>query len=302
MMKTSDIGLNGRHVKSGLLAAFLALVVASMAAAAESEPTLEQLLTQAMDNNPRIAAARAKVTLAEAELRDVRFEVARRLVACRNEIKDQERAIVAAEEANRRTPDAVAKSVQIDLKAKLARSQNELQFLTGQTPPSLSVASASSSTTAQHQATLQIPRGPMVEKIRKALKAPTTMEAVETPIQDIAAYVADYCGIAVQIDNEVLDGKVPFTIDVGKRDNITLGAVLQLWDDKFQGVKWVVRDYGLLVTSPDRALEKGYMPAVEFARLEADGAPFIGGKGPKLTEPNDATTKGHEQSSPKRAR
>ena len=47
---------------------------------------------------PGILASKAKVAMAEAELKNARFEVARQVVACWNEIDDQQRAIVLAEE------------------------------------------------------------------------------------------------------------------------------------------------------------------------------------------------------------
>jgi hypothetical protein len=34
-----------------------------------------------------------------------------------------------------------------------------------------------------------------------------------------------------------------------------------------------VRDYGLLVTTPQRARAQGYFPVVDFARLSAGGEP-----------------------------
>ena len=44
-------------------------------------------------------------------------------------------------------------------------------------------------------------------------------------------------------------------------------------DDLLPKLKFVVRDFGLLVTTPERAREQGYFPVVDFARLSAGGEP-----------------------------
>jgi hypothetical protein len=250
-----------------------------VSAAAESPPTLDQLLTQAMDNNPGILAEKAKVAMAEAELRRVRFDVARQLVACWNDIKAQEQAVASARVRFTRAADLTksratahedldaAKEALIAAEGKLAAARSELQFLTGQGPPAVSARGHLylNVTSGTPRPPLQVPHGPMVEKIRKALSTPARIEFFATPVNAVADYLKGSQQIEVQVDHESLGDKMPtITLDMS---GASLAATLQAVDDKFHGLKFVVRDYGILVTTPERAQEAGYMPVVEFARL-----------------------------------
>jgi hypothetical protein len=256
----------------GFVAAAFFLSSACACTGAESVPTLDQSLTQAMDKNPGIIATTAKLAMAEAELRNARFEVARQLVACWNGIRDQERALAIAEEQVKSAeagPDEyrfnAAKVALIDAKAKLERARSELQFLTGQTPAAVSGSVSSDCATTAFRVPLQIPRGPLVEKVRRALNAPTKFEFFNLPLFAVADYLKDYNKIEIQIDSEIISDKTPITSNLS---GLSLGAALEAWDDKFHKLKFVVRDYGILVTSPERAKQEGYMPVVEFFRME----------------------------------
>lgn len=276
MIVVSKTSLSVRCIVAVLLATAVSRGIAQVSVSADSAPKLDQLLTQAMDKNPAIIAAQAKLAMAEAELKNVRSEVARQLVACWNDIVDQEQAFVAAEEANSKLPGTVPKSALIDLKAKLARARSELQFLTGQAPFGLSAASTASSNSrasAVSKAPLQIPRGPMVEKVREVLSTPAQLEFIETPLSDVIDYLKDFHGIEIQIDTGALNDQgigsdTPLTLNV---KGISFGAAMQLLTDRQPDLKLVVRDYGILVTTPERADEAGYMPLAEFARLSDDG-------------------------------
>lgn len=287
------------------LAAAVSPAFAQVSTVPESQPKLDQLLTQAMDKNPGIIAAKAKLTMAEAELKNVRFEVARQLVACWNDIVDQEQALAAAEEANSKTPGTVSKSVLIDIKAKLSRARSELQFLTGQAPPAISGTSASnaaSSTAMKSKSPLQIPRGPGVEKVRKALNMPIQWEFIETPLSDVVDYLKDYHGIEIQLDDiralaDVgIGSDMPVTLNA---KGMPLAAAMQLVEDKFAELKFVVRDYGILVTTKDRAEEAGYMPAIEFARQNADGESAAPGTASEAGAAPAVFTPAKSESSPK---
>ncbi len=245
-------------IVAGFIVAGLSLGAAHLSAAGDSPTTLEQWLAQAMDKNPGILASKAKVAMAEAESRNVRFEVARQVVACWNEIEDQQRAVALAEELKE---GAVAKGTLIDLKAKLARAQSELRFLGGQAPPETSASLAPSTTAAMALAPLQIPHGLVVEKVRQALRRPTQIEFVETPLKEVVDYLKDLHHIEIQIDSSAVPeqkASMPITKNM---KGMSLAAAFQgLEDEKFGELKVVVRDYGLLITSPARAQEAGYMP------------------------------------------
>ena len=60
----------------------------------------------------------------------------------------------------------------------------------------------------------------------------------------------------------------PLTIDL---KGLALADFFQSLDDREPELKFVVRNYGILVTTPERAREQGYFPVVDFARLAAGG-------------------------------
>jgi hypothetical protein len=251
--------------------------------------SLDQSLNQAMDKNPGIISARTKVASAEAELRNVQFEVARQVVVCSNDCRFRDAAATVAritlkqcEEANSRVPGSVskeqidaAKKALIEAEAKLERAASEMRFLTGEAPASISNSIAPSRVpsdapvSAPPKPPLQMPRGPIVENIKQALSSPTELDFVEQPVRNVTDYLKARYRIEIQIDDEAFDNDGvdvnKLTLTVNLRE-LPLGAALQAWDDKFQEMKLVVRDYGILVTTRKRAQEAGYMPVVEFAR------------------------------------
>jgi hypothetical protein len=283
-----------------VVAGFLALALSSGTAAgpapAAPAPSLDQSLTQAMDKNPNIVAARARVAMAEAELKNAQHEVAWKVVVCWNGLKEQEVAAATARDRlklvqgshNEGTVPAqevtAAKSALIDAEARLERSRSELEFLIGRAPPAVSRSLAASPGLDVSRPPLQIPRGPMVDNIRRALNDPSQVEFVETPLSDVLDYLKDKHRIEIQLDSASL-GKVGVTADCPITMNLkaaSLAALLQFWDDNLREMKLVVRDYGVLVTTPERAREAGYLPVVDLARaLGGSGTPV----GERVLEP-----------------
>ena len=79
-----------------------------------------------------------------------------------------------------------------------------------------------------------------------------------------------------------------------KVKDVPLVAVMQLLEDKY-GLKFVVRDYGILATTPARAQEAGYMPVVEFTRLGTGGEPAAGRKVSDAGDARAASPKSEEK-------
>jgi hypothetical protein len=257
----------------------------------EVPSTLDEALARAMEWNPAIVTARAKVSLAQAELNATQMEVARRIVDLRAEHQTQEEILKSARsrfegvERMHKTGGVggdytnfeAARVAVLDATAKLARIETELRYLIGQETTFVPTRSSSGSTpltkSRQTAAPLQLPKGPMVEKVRKALLTPTELLFTESPLRDVMDFMKTFHHIEIQLDNNALaDAGIgtdtPITIEL---KGISLSAALQAWDDKFPNLKLVVRDYGILVTTPDRAQEQGYFPVVEFARLSGSG-------------------------------
>jgi hypothetical protein len=256
--------------------------------------TLDEALAAAMQRNPEIITAKAKLQLAEAELNNTRAEVAAKLVRAWGDRRTQTEIVELARETFARAemrhksgaPGGdfetyeIARKALIDAEMKQSQSEVDLRYLIGQAAPGgglsgkLAMGGSGMSSAGQRAAPLQMPRGPNVEKLRQALLQPTEMDFAETPLADVVDYLKAKHGIEIQFDGEAY-GDEPFAgaPDIAKQPitmslkNMPLGAALQLWDDKTDHFKLVVRDYGILITTAERAEERGYFPLVEFARL-----------------------------------
>ena len=169
--------------------------------------TLDQALAAAMQGNPEIAMAKAKLALAEAELSGARFETARRVVALWGDFQNQKELLEMARQdfdgimklrqagsANTGDIDRSRKSL-IEVQAKVSRTQSELDYLIGRgVSETVSGGGSSANTATLHVVTapLQLPRGPYVEQIRKALLAPTKISFIEAPLSDVVDYLKDF--------------------------------------------------------------------------------------------------------------
>lgn len=264
--------------------------------------SLDQMLAKAMDRNATIIAAKTTLAMADAELRNARIEVARQLVMAKNEIAYQEAAIASlhgklerAEKANKERPGTFSddeiedrRTSLIEAKAKLSQSEDLLKFLVGDAPLAaepISVTSSCTSTSVTVAPTPQMPRGPMVEKIRQLLDQPTEVEFVETPFVDVVGYLKSRHQIEIQLDRQVnVDWEQPITVSI----RAPFAAAVQLFEDTHPPMKWVLRDYGILVTSSEVARNRGYLTIGDYTRMvdkDADVAKAVG------ADPKPAETK-----------
>ncbi len=242
---------------------------------AEPAATLDQSLARAMDRNPGIIAARAKVALAQAQLNSTRLEVARQLVALWSDRQVQESAVKLArsrlerdEQLNKQAAVTTeelenAKGALVDAEAKLARTQMELRYLTGQV--NLMPAAAAMEAAAR-SATVQTPRGPIVEKIYQALDAKVTADLVGTPLEDAVEFLGAHAKIPIILDQHALPVAGVVTL---KLEGATIAAALQAMEDQNRGGQFVVREYGLLFTDRGYAVEQGLLPVADFVKAKA---------------------------------
>ena len=92
-------------------------------------------------------------------------------------------------------------------------------------------------------------------RINAALDSPTTIEFVETPLQDVVDYLKDHHHIEIQLDKKALDdaAKSPDQIMVSKNlKGISLRSALRLILDEYQ-LKFVIHNQVLLITTPEKA-------------------------------------------------
>ena len=96
---------------------------------------------------------------------------------------------------------------------------------------------------------------PAAEKIEEALKQPTELEFIETPLQDVMDYLKKKHKIEIQIDHKALDdvGLDPSTTPVTKSlKGISLRAALRLLLRDLD-LTYVIQDEVLLITTPEEA-------------------------------------------------
>ena len=103
-------------------------------------------------------------------------------------------------------------------------------------------------------------RSPTEKKIEEALKQPTQIEFVETPLKDVVDYLKDLHHIEIQLDSAALkeagvDESTPVTKNL---KGISLRSALKLLLDELQ-LKYVIHNEVLLITSPAKAESDEYM-------------------------------------------
>lgn len=236
------------------------------AAPAESSPwadtaSLEQFLTRTLTTHPEVVAAEAKVALAQAELRQTRFEAARELITFWNEWKAAEQEAAVVTEVYKRGEGS--QQLVMAAKAKLSMLESQLRYLLGQADGFRSGSPSAFVPAGPKRA----PEGPQVEKIIKALKEPTELEFVDTPLRDVVDTLHDYHKVPMTTDPVAAD--VPVTASI---KDVVLAAALQMAEDVTPGIRFVVTDYGLLATSDTSAAAATYISANEFWRQHVEPA------------------------------
>ena len=96
--------------------------------------------------------------------------------------------------------------------------------------------------------------GPAEKKINDALKSPTQLEFIETPLQDVIDFLKDFHQIEIQIDQRALDDvgigtDTPITRNL---KGITLRSALRLLLRDLD-LTYVIQDEVLLITTPEEA-------------------------------------------------
>jgi hypothetical protein len=261
-----------KDAKAGEPTAIIATIAVNDNAIGQFPATLDQALAAAMKSNPTIIVAKANVAKAEAELTSAQMEVAQKIIAAWNERGMKAHACENLQKLFK--AKTVSMSDLIAAKASLEKIDANLRCLIGQLPPiALRIDAVNATLPHKPAKSIQLPHGPMVEKIRKALLTQTDLDFYEQPFSNVVDYLKTIRNIEIQLDTEALadsniTSETPITFNL---KGVTLGAVLQAFDDQHENLKLVVRDYGILVTTPSRAEERGYFPVVEFVRLISEG-------------------------------
>ncbi|MHB1037074.1 MAG: hypothetical protein ACYC35_20635 [Pirellulales bacterium] len=250
---------------------------------AKALPGLEDMLAAALEYNPDIVVARAKVREAEAVLNQTRLAVMRQVVALRQkvELQSERTALLRQRHATgRATREDVVNEM-----AALADLESQMQYLLGHQPQG---AGETRQPFAVDQAgpaksvPPAMPQSAMADKLREALDQVIEVNFDQAPLADVVAYLKDRTKINFVLDRAAFDD-MAIGVDTPTTCNFTdvpLGAVLQSLEDTTKYVRFVIRDYGVLVTT-DQGAPKGAVFVRDFWTSNPKSSQPRSGDGPR---------------------
>jgi hypothetical protein len=251
----------------------LALSAVCPARADEALPSQDQALARALENHPDIVAAKAKVALAEAELYGKRIEVSRQVLGLYGNLKRLESQVDVAKAALDRSklsaekggvPAVAVQTAEAELMHAInhrGQMEKELRLLIGTASPAAAAIPRQKSTGVPRQA----PQGPIIEQIKVAKDKPIKLEFVDTPMEEVMAYLTSTTGLMFSLQLPVLEDSGfsagdPISLQTNE---VPLHAALQAFEDAYPGMQFILRDYGVLLTTKEYAKVHGYTPVLE---------------------------------------
>jgi len=256
---------------------------------APAEPaSVAEMLGMALQANPDLAVARAKVAEAEAELRRVQLDVARRVIRQRQEIENQKAKIARVERllaSKTISPDELSEAVH-----ELSVLENELQYLLGKSPEMPGMSSpmmmgmmpgtmqgmgmpgmgsgmpgmapgrpgglggggqppaSRGQTGAGGSSTPAGGKGE--DAVPKALQTKISLKVENAPLHDVLKRLQESAHVKFVVNTARLSqAGVPLDTPVTiDVEEVPLAAVLQLIEDLHPPLGFSIRDYGILVT------------------------------------------------------
>jgi hypothetical protein len=283
----------------GLLAAVAAGQPPAPPAKKDADPT-DALIQKALTNDPDVLVARAKVSLAEAELAKARQATVARVLALRDTIDQQRQAATRLEarvalhlemvKAGRLPPDQVL-AVQDQLaaaRAALARAETELRLLTGDGPKAAAESNAErafldkllrgeGALAAEDERTkvlrvyaglldqARAAAGPIPDRIRAALDKKVRLGNKGDGIALDAAMQVFKKEAGLDVPIRPTPSPMPRIVLDG--EELPVGAWFQLFEDHggVHGIAFYVREYGILMATRQTA-PPGAMTLTEFWR------------------------------------
>jgi hypothetical protein len=280
--------------RAQLVVGSLALIVAmvgtiGLTCVGDELPSQDQVLAQALENHPEIVAAKAKVALVEAELYGKRMEVSRQVLGLYGSLKTLDAQLEAAkgalaqekaefERTNTTNPDGrpdqalkdklaavrAAEGKMVEATGRREQAERELRLLIGATPGAKEAKSPNAAAIPARQA----PQGPIVGTWKAAAEQSIKLSFTEMPLVEVMKYLSDKTGIKFSIQRQALEEAgegVDTPISLSTND-VTLAAALQGFEDSYPQLQFVLRDYGVLLTTKDYAQDHGYMPALAIGK------------------------------------
>lgn len=260
-------------------------------------PSLEELLSQALKNNPDIRVGEAKVREAEAELSRTRLTVAQKVAGVYHSLELARKSLEQADQHMAESKQlyqrgAIAppelRSAQLAREkaaAEVARLEAELPTLLGKMPGQVGADKGATGRAAQVEPAVEAgirwlhavqaddlraegslaalalsriylanesaPQGTLADKIRKALDKPIEANYKDKLLADVMKDFEKHLeGIPFRVLYQ-FPGSSKMDLNMGQ---VPLGTAIQSFNDLTPQLRFVVRDYGILVT------EKGNLP------------------------------------------
>jgi hypothetical protein len=264
--------------------------------ASAEKSKLEEMLAEALKNNPDIRFAAAKLAEANAELNRTRLQVMQKVVTLHYAIETQKKTIAHQQSVcqalqKRYQSGTAGREVFAEATQALTLAKAKLEELEAQLPALLGKTAQEESLFYQYIQQAKLWRkesaewekahraiGSMAEKIRKALQTPVTVDYKEMTLDAILDNLAlRVAGVSFRLVHMTPEKK----INLSFKEALPLSAVLQALADEV-GCVFYVREYGILATNPDEA-PPGAMKVEEFLRQKpADESrpPSSSGKNP----------------------
>jgi hypothetical protein len=283
------------HVKCAALQSLLVVVamvsVSLSARAEEALPSQDQAVARALENHPEIVAAKAKVALVEAELYGKRIEVSRQVLGLYGSLKmldaqidatkasleqarreqnllDNRGAAGAITEMDRERAAGTVRAAEgklVEAMGRREQAEKELRLLIGKAAQK--VAETTFNIHSDWAGTpRQMPQSAAIDKWKTVEGKPIQLDFVDVPLEEVLAWLSEESGVKFAsqrpaLEEEGLDQEMPVTLSTNK---VPLSAALQSFEDANPYLQFVLRDYGVLLTTRDAAEDNGYVPVLEL--------------------------------------
>lgn len=266
--------------------------------AAPAKSKLEEMLAEAIKNNPDIRVAAAKLAEADAELNRARLQVMQKVVTLYHAIETQKRTVARWEsDAKRLNEEAkrgiIDHTVLAETDHQLALAKGKLEELESQLPALLGKPARAeidarvlevyrvrelsdqlfrldSPTIVRRESLISLAEwekrhkatGPMSERLRKALQTSVTVDYKDMTFAAILKGLSKKVpGLAFRHPTSSPDA---LKMSLQFEEALPVSAILQALADE-SGYSFFVREYGILVTLPHEA-PPGAMKVEEFLR------------------------------------
>lgn len=245
-------GKNAQQLKNGLRSAI--------------PETLSEALAQALESNPEMLLAEAKLRQAEAELYQAKLKAVQEVTIAYHEYQAKLREHKVHLEANKKVPGSNPAHVIAKMNDETAESEAKLAYLLGLTLEANRAGAARQVETTQRRSQPRIVSEPretaktivispakrpeIPEKYRKVLQKPVKVKFAAVPLMEVVDFLNQSVGGELPIVRPAADEfNTDVVVDVELPEEVPLQAALELIAD-LTGCAFVFRDYGVLV-KPD---------------------------------------------------